>query len=363
MAKVQEDGVERNLFWRAIHRVDTSRPVRAFVRYLLVRGNLSAGGVTISALVSLIALMTIGVNGFRAVLGRQPELFDRVVRAINTAFPGLVDDGSNGGIVDPDLLVLERSLTLATLVSIPVLLWTATNVMTGLRNSIRSMFGLTGAPMRPFRGKGWDAVGILLLSLAVLLSSALLSGSNVLARAVLGELEVSRGTSGLLIRLAAVVAAFIVDAVVFYLLFRVTAKVRMPSPDWWKGALLGAAGWGLLRLAGTQVIGAWDNPVFASFAVLVTLIVWINLGLRWVMFTAAWTANPPHTNLPVVPTEVHARETPNYVTQTVPYTLDWPHHEVTGTLIPHNGVSGDVTGADSPADRPGTQQREDPASP
>lgn len=340
MAEGQDDGVQRNLFWRAVHRVDTSRVVRAFVRYLLVRGNLSAGGVTISALVSLTAAVTILTNGFRATLGRQPELFDRVIQAINTAFPGLINDGSNGGIIDPERLVLERSLTLATLISIPVLLWTATNVMTGLRNSIRSMFGLTGAPLRPFRGKGWDVVGIVLLSLAVLLSSALLSGSAVMARAVLGELEVSTGTSGFFIRLAAVLAAFVVDAVVFYLLFRVTAKVRMPSPDWWKGALLGAAGWGVLRLAGTQVIGAWENPLFASFAVLATLIVWINLGLRWVMFTAAWTANPPHTNLPVVPTEVHARETPNYVTQTAPHTLAWPHHEVTGTLIPHGETRG-----------------------
>ena len=59
------------------------------------------------------------------------------------------------------------------------------------------------------------------------------------------------------------------------------------------------------------------------------------------LFTAAWTANPPHTNLPVVPTEVHARETPNYVTQTAPHTLAWPHHEVTGTLIPHSEASSD----------------------
>ena len=352
MPQEQDDGVERNLFWRAVHRVDTSRPVRGFVRYLLVRGNLSAGGVTISALVSLVALVTILTNGFRATLGRQPELFDRVIQAINTAFPGLVDDGSNDGIIDPDRLILEQSLTLATIISIPVLLWTATNVMTGLRNSVRSMFGLTGAPLRPVRGKGWDALGVVLLSLAVLLSSLLLSGSTGLARSVIEELDINGGASVLLIRIAAVTAAFVVDAVVFYLLFRVAAKVRMPWRDALKGALLGATGWGLLRLAGTQVIGGWDNPLFASFAVLATLIVWINLGLRWVLFTAAWTANPPHTNLPVVPTEVHAKETPNYVTQSAPHTLGWPHHEVTGTLIPHNGVVGHDDTAAAPSDTP-----------
>ncbi|WP_151523391.1 YihY/virulence factor BrkB family protein [Serinicoccus kebangsaanensis] len=335
MAVDTDDGVERNVFWRAVHRVDTSRVVRAFVRYLLVRGNLSAGGVTISALVSLTAGMTILVNVFRSTLGRQPELFDAVIGAINTAFPGLVDDGSNGGIIEPDRLVLERSLTLATIISVPILVWTATNVLTGLRNSIRSMFGLTGAPMRPVRGKLWDAAGVLMLATAVLLSSVLLSASTGAAQVALDAVGASGDTTRFLLRTAAVLAAFVVDAVVFYVLFRVAAKVRMPHPDWWQGALLGAAGWGVLRLVGTSLIGRWDNPIVASFAVLATLIIWLNLGIRWCLFTAAWTANPPHTNLPVVPKEVHDRETPNYVTQTAPHTLEWPHHEVTGTLIPH----------------------------
>lgn len=326
-----------HLVVRGIRRFDTSRGFRAFIRYLLVRGNLSAGGVTISALVSLTAGLTILVNGFRGVLGRQPELFDRVILAINAAFPGLVDDGVNGGIIDPDRLLLERAFTWATVISVPVLLWTATNVMTGLRNSIRSMFGLTGAPLRPIRGKLLDGVGVLLLAGAVLLSSALVSTATRVSRTVLGMAEVSNDTSFLLIRAAAVLVAFVVDALVFYLLFRVAAKVHVPAPDWWKGALLGAAGWGVLRLVGTQLVGGWDNPLIASFAVLATLIVWINLGLRWVLYTAAWTANPPHTKLPVVPTEVHAKETPNYVTQSAPHTLAWPHHEVTGTLIPESG--------------------------
>ncbi|ANS77763.1 putative integral membrane protein [Serinicoccus hydrothermalis] len=338
--EAEDDGAQRNLFWHAIHRVDTSRPVRAFVRYLLVRGNLSAGGVTISALVSLVALVTILTNGFRVVLGRQPELFDRVVMAINTAFPGLVDDGVNGGIIDPDRLLLERSLTFATIISVPVLVWTATNVLTGLRNSIRSMFGLTGAPMRPIRGKLWDGAGVLMLATAVLVSSLLLSATTGAAHLALDAVGASGDTTRFLLRSAAVLAAFVVDAITFYVLFRVAAKVRIPSPDWWKGALLGAAGWGLLRLAGTSLIGRWDNPIIASFAVLATLIIWLNLGLRWCLYTAAWTANPPHTNLPVEPRAVHDRETPNYVTQTVPETLDWPHHEVTGTLIPDSGSDG-----------------------
>lgn len=331
--------------------VDTSRPVRAAVRYLLLRGTLSAGGVTISALISLTAATTILVNVFRAVLGRRPELFEWVVRAVNTGFPGLIDDGANNGLLDTDSLVLDSTLTWGTVVSVPVLLWTATNVMTGLRTSVRSMFGLSGAPLRPVTGKLWDAVGIALLATALVLSSALVAGSSGAVRETL-ELTGVGGVSGVLVPVAAVAVAGVVDAAVFVLLFRVAAKVRVPWRDRWRGALLGAAGWGVLRVLGTGLIGRWDNPLLASFAVLVTLIIWINLAIRWCLYVAAWTANPPHTKLPVAPHEVHARETPNYVTVSAPHTLDWPHHEVTGTLIPDEGQDPTPATQDGSGDDP-----------
>lgn len=318
---------------RLVRAVDTSRPMRALIRYLLMRGNLSAGGVTISALVSLTAALTILVNGFRAVLGQRPGLFEWVVGAINTSFPGLVADGSNDGIIDPESLMLESGLTWSTVVSVLVLLWTATNVMTGLRNSVRSMFGLAGAPIRPVTGKLYDVVGVVLLALALGLSSAMVAGSSDVIRSAL-EISGLQDTSGLLVRVVSVVIAGAVDTLVFLLLFRVAAKVRIPRRDRWAGAVLGAVGWGLLRLAGTGLIALWENPLLASFAVLVTLIVWINLAIRWCLYVAAWSANPPHTSLPVPPHEVHARETPNYVTLSAPHTLEWAHHEVTGTLIP-----------------------------
>lgn len=317
---------------RLTRGVQRSRPVRAVVRYLLVRGSLSAGGVTISALVSLVALVTIATTVLRSALSGRPELFEWVVESVNTVLPGLVDDGVNDGLLDPANLALPTSFTWASVISIPVLLWAATNVMTGLRNSIRSMFGLTGAPIRPLVGKLYDVVGILLLGTAVLLSSALVAGTSGAVRAVLGLFEME-GT-GPWARVAAVLTAAAVDALVFVVLFRVAAKVRVPLRDRVQGALLGAVGWGVLRLVGTTVIGLWNNPLLASFAVLVTLLVWINLAVRWALYVAAWTANPPYTRLPVPPHEVHAQETPNYVTASAPHTLRWPHHEVTGTLMP-----------------------------
>ena len=47
----------------------------------------------------------------------------------------------------------------------------------------------------------------------------------------------------------------------------------------------------VLKLAGTFLVAhTVRNPVYASFAVLVGLLVWINLASRFILFTAAWTA-------------------------------------------------------------------------
>ena len=46
---------------------------------------------------------------------------------------------------------------------------------------------------------------------------------------------------------------------------------------------------------GTEVVAgsARTNAVLASFAVIVTLLIWINLIARIVLLAAAWTADPP----------------------------------------------------------------------
>ncbi|QRO88399.1 YihY/virulence factor BrkB family protein [Kytococcus sedentarius] len=308
-----------------------ARLVRAGRRYLLAHGNVYAGGVTLSALISLVAALTLAVTAFRMVLGRRPELFDRVVDAVNGTFPGLLGDGEAPGVLTASDLVIDGGLTLATLVSLPVLLWTATNAMTYLRMSVRAMFGLAAAPLHPVRAKLWDLVGILLLSSSVVVTAMLSSAATSAARFVLDRAHIDAGTD-LTLRIAALAAAFVVDAVTIALLFRVAAKVRTPWAQRWRGAVLGALGWGVLRVAGTSLIGAWANPLVVSFAGLVTLIVWINLAVRWVLFTAAWTADPPAPQFAQAE-DVHAREIPNYVTLAAPHTLLWPHHRVTGAII------------------------------
>jgi len=87
----------------------------------------------------------------------------------------------------------------------------------------------------------------------------------------------------------------VVDAATFVLVVVVLAGLHPPRRDLLRGALIAAVGIGVVRVLGTGVVAssAGHNPLFASFAVLVTLLVWVNLLARIVLLAAAWTADPP----------------------------------------------------------------------
>ena len=79
------------------------------------------------------------------------------------------------------------------------------------------------------------------------------------------------------------------------LVVEVLAAVHPPRRDLVSGAVIAAVGMGVLRLLGTSVVAgsAGRNALLASFTVLITLLLWINLLARIMLLAAAWTADPP----------------------------------------------------------------------
>lgn len=311
------------------------RLVRAALRYVVAWGHLGAGGVTFTAMLSLTAALTIIVNIARAFLGDRPALVAEVIAIVNSVIPGIIDDGRNDGLISPEQLIRDGSWGWTTAVSTVVIVWTAMAVMTGLRRTVRQMFGLGGAPLRFVRGKVIDLWGFFLIALTFFASSAAVSGMTLLQTRVMDWLGLRSSVTGWLVAGSALVLVAVLDALLIWLIFRVTSKVRVPWPDMRRGMVMGAVGLGLLRLGGTSVVGAISaGPLLSTFAAVATVLVTLNLALRWLLFVAAWTANPPAAHVPVHPDTVHAKEQPNYVTLSARHTLAWPHHQVTGALIP-----------------------------
>jgi membrane protein len=339
-------------------RWQAGRPGRSLARYSVARGGLLAGGIAYSALFSIFAVLAIAWTVFMSVLGDRAELRETVLRVVDQALPGLIDDGTGNGLVSPDDLVLDTALTPASIVATVVLLWTALSVMSGLRSGIRAMFGIV-APPEPFAiSKVRDLGAFVVLALAVALTAVLGLVAGAFSETVLGLLGVDEAAVRRSLRVVGIAVALVVDWGAYVMLLRVSAGVRPPRRDLFLGAALGAVATGALRLLGTSLVGSVDDPVLASFAALATLLLWVNIWARQLLVVAAFTANPPAPLRPATASAVHLDEQPNYVTVSVPRTTRWRHQPVTGTIMPEPepgpaaGSDNDEDGGDGGAERP-----------
>ena len=312
------------------------------MRYHLGHAVLFTGGVTWSALLSITAVVTILINVGREFLGGRPEILDQVLEWSNDVVPGLFDDGSNGGLLDPMTFVVDSWWNPVTIVSAIVVLWAAVSVMTGLRRGIRAMFGLAGTPLPIHIGKLRDLVGFLGVGTAILLSAGVSTAVAFFGRPLLAWLGLSGSAMGTWLLIGTILWSFLLDALLFILLFRVTAGVHVVGKDMFQSAVLGATMTGALRQLGSSVVGFIHDPVLASFAAVATLAILVSLSVRVTLFVAAWAANPPRPPAWLPTSTFRHRQSPNYVTRSAPHTLAWPYHPVTGSLFPHDPETGEL---------------------
>lgn len=272
-----------------------TRPARANARFGRAGGGVLTGGIAYAALFSVFAGLTIGWTVFMAVLGSNQELRDTLLTTVNASLPGLVDTGS-GGLVQPDQLQLSSGLSFAGVVAAGVLVFTGIRAIAALRTAVQAMFDVHPAENAVF-GKLRELGGFVGIGLAVLLSALVTLGMATAADWLMGLLGWD-DRSGLVVRVLGIAVAFVVDAALFVLLVRVLAGQSPPRRDLLSGAAIAAAGIGVVRLLGTSVVAGSvrDDPVLASFALVVVLLLWVNLIARIVLLAAAWTADPPYVD-------------------------------------------------------------------
>ncbi len=141
--------------------------------------------------------------------------------------------------------------------------------------------------------KAWDTAVLVALGLCLILSAAATTLAVPAARGVLGWAGLGGSViAQVTLRLLAVAVAVIFDVVIFALLFSRLSGADVPRQRLLPGALLAAVGFEALKLAGVVLVARTTrNPIYASFAVMVGLLVWINLVARLTYLAAAWTAS------------------------------------------------------------------------
>jgi inner membrane protein YhjD len=258
---------------------------RAYDRYQEQRGDRLAAALTYYGLLSFFPLVALAFALVGYAVTISPHASKYVSDAISNLLPGLASQLPVSQIAEAKAGV--------GIIGLVVLMWAGLGWIGVWRESLRTIWKIDpGGGGNFFVKKLWDLVvlfslGTVLLA-SVLVSSLATSATHVALRWV-GLADVTG--AGTVLRLASLAVALAADMLVFLVLFSRLSGTRAPWRRLLKGALFGAVGLEILKLAGTYLIArTTKNPVYASFAVIVGLVVWINLVSRFTLFAASWTA-------------------------------------------------------------------------
>lgn len=273
---------------RAIGWALARKPVRAFLRYSENRGPMLADSVTYRTLFSLFAGVLLGFSIAGLWLAGNPQAWSSLISAIDNAIPGLVGEG---GIVDPDSVAAPAGLTIASVVSSIGLVWAAIGAIGSLRIAMRTIADkvtddtlFIWVQLRNL-GLGLGIGAALVTSAAVTFAGTAFVGG---LQDWLG-LDTDDTTSTVLTRIIAIVVTFALDLAVVAVLIIVLSGVRAPARALWPGAIIGAVGLTVLQqLSGLFVGGASTNPLLASFASLIALLLWLNLSVQVILYSTSY---------------------------------------------------------------------------
>ncbi|GAA1541975.1 inner membrane protein YhjD [Actinomadura kijaniata] len=259
---------------------------RAYERYRDRRGDRLAAALTSYGFLSFFPLLALAYALLGYLVGVSDLAREYLVTAINDMLPGLSDRLQISEVV--------RSKTAAGLIGTVGLLLTGLGWVQVLRESLRDIWGNDPRP----EGANFlvmrllDAAVLVFLGVMLILGSAATAVAGSTAHTVLGWFGMDDVSgAGTALRLLSLGVAVFFNTWIFLVLFSRLTGTRAPWRRIYKGALLGAVGFEALKQVASFLLGRTvDNPLYASFAVLVGLMVWINLVSRYLFYVAAWTA-------------------------------------------------------------------------
>ncbi len=271
----------------------TLRPVRVFRHFTERRGFLLAGGLSYQSLFAAFAAIWVGFAVFGLVLRDNLALSSAFFDMIARSAPGLLSWRGEEGVIDPDMLVQAEILGWTGAIAAAGLVVTALGWLSSMRDAIRALFDLPGEQLNFFLLKLRD-FGLALGFGAVLLVSSALSVFSTQALGVtLGWLGIPEDSilATLTGRMLGLGLMLLLDSVTVAVLYRVLSGLTIPIRRLIVGTVLVAVVLGVLKvLGGTLLGGASRNPLLASFAIIIGLLIWFNLVCGTILLGASWIA-------------------------------------------------------------------------
>ncbi|WP_405979088.1 YhjD/YihY/BrkB family envelope integrity protein [Streptomyces sp. NBC_00158] len=256
---------------------------RSYERLDRVHWSRLAAAITFISFLALFPLITVAAAVGAALLSQ--EQLDKLQKSLAEQVPGISDQ--------LDLEGLVANAGTVGIVAGAVLLFTGIGWIGSMRDCLRAVWEKDDEDEgNPFLRKGKDALVLLGLGGAALASAA----ASIIGASAVGKsaelLGIAReGAGGALLRAAAFVVGVLAAFLLLLYLLTLLPGVEPPRGRLIQAALIGAAGFELLKLLLSGYMrGVAAKSMYGAFGVPIALLLWISFTAKLLLFCAAWTA-------------------------------------------------------------------------
>lgn len=271
-------------------------PVRVWRHFLQHNGFLLAAGVSYQALFAMFAALYVAFASVGLWLGGSPEAVEGMIDLINVYIPGLI--APEGGVLTPDQVQEVAAsttgvLTVTGVIALVVVIWTSIGWVTFVRRAVRDIFGLPPDRRSYVVLKARDLLAALVFGVALVVGSALGQASTWAFSTVLSVFgwDTGSGVLGSSVRIASVVVSFALNSAAVAALMKFLTGTKLQWRTIWPGALTTGAALTVLQLGAGFLLGYTpSNPLLATFAIVIGLLLWFRLNGIVMLVGAAWIA-------------------------------------------------------------------------
>lgn len=273
--------------------VQALRPYRVYINFSHSDGNLRAAGMGFQSLFAVFAAVWLGFSAAGVWLSGNNEIYESLVEIINRAIPGLISTDTSTGVINSEQLESATAFGWSGVIAAVSLLWTAIGWLYYTRQAVRAVFGLSRDTTNYVLQKIRDLFLALGFGLVLIFSAliSIISTQAVTFFLALVGLSTDTFWTDALTRFSGLLISVVLNIFTLGAMFRVMARVAIPWRNLFFGVLLGSCVLaGLSALGGLLLTGATKNPLLATFAVFVGLLIWFNLVSRVILLSASWIA-------------------------------------------------------------------------
>ena len=264
--------------------------VRTQEHYAEVSATHQAGAITYFAFLSFFPVLALAVFAVGWIARVYPDAQDKLVDAIGQIIPGLVGTGESQISLDD----VQRFSGLAGVLGLLGVLYAGLGWLSALREALEVVFeqpkwrqpGFVGGKLR-------DLVSLVAIGAVLFVSVAVAGFVTGFSGDVLSWLGLGDDLGWLLYVVTRLVGVA-VNALLFFVMFKLAARPRTPASALWQGALLGGIAFEVLKSISFLVLDiVRGNPAFQAFGIALVLVVWMNYFSRVILFAASYAHTAP----------------------------------------------------------------------